>query len=188
MQYSGPHGGHEATSQPYDIVPVDERLAQQLEQRAKAFRLASIIGIFVLGLILIVLTIFGVIGRDARSTLGPVATLPFLAGLLLFGSYVLVPFLRWLLLAEPAKMLVNEVERQTGCDSQFAGNFFKVVKATPWSKHRFKPFLRDRTPVFDHWVPVTDGVVRRVSFAEDISYVAIGPETWTGGHALTQTW
>lgn len=95
---------------------------------------------------------------------------------LLFASALIV---RFLFMQDIARQISRKVTRKIKCRPEFEKAVYKTVMSTPWSKYRFRWYSKGkRTARHMQRVTTEFGESRTVEFADDLSCVIIGPETW----------
>jgi hypothetical protein len=92
---------------------------------------------------------------------------------LLLPFFFAMPVLASLTIGKPARELSLKIKEETGCDTRMERAIYAALKTAPWSR---------RTPSYELIVNVEEDqlyVHRKLTFAEDLSSVTIGPVTRT---------
>lgn len=99
-------------------------------------------------------------------TKNPIAVLA-----LLLPFFFIAPVVRKLTTGRPATELSRKINEETGCGVRFEQAIRKALEAAPWDY---------RVPSYQISVNIEEDILfvhRRLTFAEDLSSVAIGPVT-----------
>lgn len=90
---------------------------------------------------------------------------------LILPVYFINPVVKKFTVGKPARELSQKIREVTGCDNRMEHAIFTALKTAPWNY---------RTPRYELVVNVEEDqlyVHRKLTFAEDLSLVTIGPVT-----------